>query len=160
MNTWGIYLVLPFSSTYSFSKTEFENRNWKFKRTWLFWSNREIFYSYFTAYAESEFQNFGVLPLKWKFHFRFYISFTSLLHRFWRKEKVTSQKQLVDKYIFIMVFQKFMWIRPFKRSPNTFLFLSLDVLHIYHSGCQILLEELIFQRSYRSLNMSSIFLLE
>ena len=34
-------------------------------------------------------------------------------------KKVKFQKQLVDKDIFIMVFQKFMWNIPSKRAPNS-----------------------------------------
>ena len=94
-------------------------RNWKFKRVYRFWSNREIYYSYFTTYAESEFHNPGVLLLKWKFHFRFY---KVLFHRFRHIEKVKFQKQLVDEDIFILVFQKFMWNRPSKTAPNSIFF--------------------------------------
>ena len=60
-------------------------------------------------------RNFSVLECSYwnqNFHFRFY---KVLFHRFWHKEKVKLQKQLVDKDIFIMVVQKFKCSRPSKK---------------------------------------------
>ena len=114
----------------------------------------KTYHSYFTRYAESEFHNPGVLPLKRKFDFRFY---KVLFHRFRHKEKLKFQKQLVDKEIFLSWYFETL---PSKRAPNSILFISLDVLHIYLSGCQNLSEELLLQRNYRLQNMSSIFLVE
>ena len=83
------------------------------------WSNREICHSYFTRYAESEFHNPRVLQLKWKFHCRFYKVF---FHRLQHKEKLKFQKQLLDKDIYIMVVQTFMWNWPSKTAPYSFFF--------------------------------------
>ena len=88
------------------------------------WSNREIYHSYFTRYAESEFHNPRVLLLKWKFHCRFYKVF---FHRLQHKEKLKFQKQLLDKDIYIMVVQTFMRNWPSKTAPYSFFFLFLSL---------------------------------